>query len=205
VVVAINPPDGSYQVAPLDRALLDRMVILQVESDAECWSRYAHLQQYDRDVRQFIAGNQQLLATNNRSFDMQVEPSERAWEMVSILRQRCRFPKELEMEVYSGVIGREAAVCFLQWCAEQHTRPLSAQEILDRWDQVAQQAAEQRDDVQAASLHDLIAYIDQLPRDLRFGLVKALLRNPAIAQILCQDKYDGVILETIQKISQDVA
>ncbi len=223
VVVAINPPDGSYQVAPLDRALLDRMVILQVESDAECWSRYAHQQAYDRDVRQFIAGNQQLLATNNRSFDMQVEPSERAWEMVSILRQRCRFPQALEMEVYSGVIGREAAVCFLQWCAEQRIRPLSAEEILDRWDQVAQQAAEQRDDVQAASMHELIArldhhsdlteaqqdnliaYIDQLPRDLRFGLVKALLRNPAVAQILCQDKYDAVILETIQKISQDVA
>lgn len=223
VVVAINPPDGSYQVTPLDRALLDRMVVLQVETDAECWARHAHQEEFDLDVRQFIAANQQLLSTGNRDFDMQVEPSERAWEMVSTLRRQCRFPQELEMEVYSGVIGREAAVSFLQWCTEQRTRPLSADEILDSWEQVAEQASRQRDDVQAVSMSDLVtrlqsdpdinlqqqdalvAYIDLLPRDMRFGLVKSLLRNPPIAAILCQDKYDAVILETIQRISQDVA
>jgi len=223
VVVAINPPDGSYQVTPLDRALLDRMVILQVETDAECWARFARQAEYNQDVRQFIAGNQQLLAGNNSSFDMQVEPSERAWEMVSTLRQYCRFPQELEMEVYSGVIGREAAVTFLQWCAEQRLRPLSAEEILDRWCEVAEQAEQQRDDVQAASMGDLVsrlqsdsdlsepqqdalvAYIDVLPRDMRFGLVKSLLRIPQVAAILCQDKYDDIILATIQRISQDVA
>ena len=223
VVVAINPPDGSYQVTPLDRALLDRMVVLQVETDAECWARHAHRQNYDSDVRQFIAGNQQLLSTGNQSFDMQVEPSERAWEMVSNLRRKCRFPQELEMEVYSGVIGREAAVSFLQWCAEQRLRPLSADEILNSWDDIAEQAAEQRDDVQAASMNDLVArlqsdselsemqqdslvaYIDVLPRDMRFGLVKSLLRTPPVAAILCKDKYDSVILETIERISQDVA
>jgi len=223
VVVAINPPDGSYQVTPLDRALLDRMVVLQVETDAECWAKYAHKQNYNQDVRQFIAGNQQMLSANSCSFDMQVEPSERAWEMVSTLRQKCRFPQELEMEVYSGVIGREAAVSFLQWCAEQRLRPLTAEEILDHWDQVAQQASNQRDDIQAASMNGLVArlqadtelteaqqnalvaYIDVLPRDMRFGLVKSLLRLPPVAAVLCQDKYDSVILETIQRISQDVA
>jgi len=223
VVVAINPPDGSYQVVPLDRALLDRMVILQVETDAECWARHARTEGYDEQVRGFIAGNRQLLATNNRSFDLQIEPSERAWEMVSTLRRRCRFPKELEMEVYSGIIGQEAAVCFLQWCAEQRQQPVSADEILDHWPEFSERAAEQRDDIQAATMSDLVArlgndfdlddrqqdhlvaYIDVLPRDMRFGLVKSLLRNPALAEILCQDKFDATILETIRKISQDVA
>ena len=223
VVVAINPPDGSYQVAPLDRALLDRMIILQVETDAECWSKHAHAEGFDEQVRHFIASNQQLLSTNNRSFDLQIEPSERAWEMVSTLRRHCRFPRELEMEVYSGIIGREAAVCFLQWCAEQRQRPVSAEEILDRWPEVEEKVAAQRDDIQAATMSDLIArlendaalsehqqdhlvaYLDVLPRDMRFGLVKSLLRNPAAAEILCQDKYDASILETIRKISQDVA
>ncbi|NOQ52907.1 MAG: AAA domain-containing protein [Desulfuromonadaceae bacterium] len=223
VVVAINPPDGSYQVTPLDRALLDRMVVLQVETDAECWARHAHRENFHTDVRQFIAGNQQMLSTNNQSFDMQVEPSERAWEIVSTLRENCRFPQELEMEVYSGVIGREAAVSFLQWCTEQRLRPLSAEDILDRWTEVAVQATEQRDDIQAATMSDLIAclqndpdltdqqqdslvaYIDVLPRDMRFGLVKSLLRIPQIAAVLCQDRYDATILETIQQISRDVA
>ncbi len=223
VVVAINPPDGTYQVTPLDRALLDRMIILQVETDADCWSRHALQEDYDEQVRHFISGNQQLLATNNQSFDMQIEPSERAWEMVSTLRRQCRFPQELEMEVYSGVIGREAAVSFLQWCADQRIRPLSAEDILNRWPEVADQATAQRDDIQAASMSELtshleintelsesqqdnlVAYIDVLPRDMRFGLVKNLIRLPAIAAILCQDKYDATILEMIRKISQDVA
>lgn len=223
VVVAINPPDGSYQVAPLDRALLDRMIILQVESDADCWSAYAGQQQFHSQVRQFIAGNQQLLSQGSDNYDMQVEPSERAWEMLSTLKQTCRFPAELEMEVYSGVIGREAAVTFLSWCAEQRERPLAADDILNRWDEIAGQAERQRDDIQAATMNDLlirlkndsplspqqqdnlIAYTGILPRDMRFGLVKSLLRMPAIAAILSQDKYDAVILDTITRISEEVA
>ncbi len=221
VVVAINPPDGSYQVTPLDRALLDRMVVIQVETDATCWSAYAQQSDFDLAVRHFIGAHQHLLSLNNSSFDMNVEPSERAWEMVSILRRHCRFPKELEMEVYSGVIGKEAAVAFLQWCNEQRLRPLTAADILQRWPMVAEQAEKQRDDIQAATINELtillqqqtptdeteqdhlVAYIDILPRDMRFALVKSLLRIPPIAAILCQDKYDAAILETIRKISQD--
>ena len=221
VVVAINPPDGSYQVTPLDRALLDRMVVIQVESDVQCWSRYAQQADFDLSVRQFIGAHQQLLSLNSASFDMQVEPSERAWEMVSILRRNCRFPQELEMEVYSGVIGKEAAVVFLQWCNEQRQRPLAADDILTRWPEVANQARQQRDDIQAATISDLtallqqgpdlseseqdylVAYVDVLPRDMRFGMVKTLLRIPPIAAVLCQDKYDASILDTIRKISKD--
>lgn len=223
VVVAINPPDGSYQVAPLDRALLDRMVVIQVETDAECWAQHARKADFDLQVRQFIAANQQLLSTNISSYDMQVEPSERAWEMVSQLKAHCRFPRELEMEVYSGVIGREAAVSFLHWCHEQHQRPLLADDILNRWPEIRQQVENQRDDIQAATMSDivtslqnndnlsvsqqdnLVAYIAVLPRDMRFGLVKSLLRIPAVANILCQDKYDATVLEAIRQISQDVA
>lgn len=223
VVVAINPPDGTYQVAPLDRALLDRMVVIHVETDARCWSRHAIKENFDPMVRQFIAGNEQFLAQNCSDFDLQIEPSERSWEMVSTLRRNCRFPQELEMEVYSGVIGREAAVSFLQWCSEQRERSLTATDILENWSQVAEQARAQRDDIQAATINDLtatlqnspelnissqdnlVAYIDVLPRDMRFALVKTLLRLPVIAAILCQDKYDAAILDTIRHISQDVA
>lgn len=223
VVVAINPPDGSYQVTPLDRALLDRMIVLQVESDADCWAGHAQAESFDPQVRQFIAANQQLLSTHNNPFDLQIEPSERAWEMVSQLRTLCHFPAELEMEVYSGVIGREAAVSFLHWCAEQRQRPLLADDILNRWPEIEGQAKQQRDDIQAATINDLtaalqrngqlqalqqdnlVAYIAILPRDTRFGLVKSLLRIPAVADVLCQDQYDSTILEAIRQISQDVA
>lgn len=223
VVVAINPPDGTYQVVPLDRALLDRMVVLQVESDAECWGRHAKQQGFEPQIRQFIASNSTFLSMGAGNYDMQIEPSERAWEMVSILKQKCRLPAELEMEVYSGVIGREAAVSFLSWCSDQRQRHLSAEQILNSWRQVSDQAASQRDDIQAASISELnsllggeiklsetqqdslVAYIAILPRDMRFGFIKSLLRIPAIAILLSQDRHDQVVLEAINKISDEVA
>lgn len=223
VVVSINPPDGSYQVATLDRALLDRMVMLYVETDYQCWARYARQQQFDQGVQQFLAAYPNLLAASGAPLDMQMEPTERAWEMVSTLRRSCRFPADLEMEVYAGIVGQEAAVSFLRWCREQGERPLSARQILDDWQQVAAQASDQRDDLQAVTFNDmittleidpvlspaaeanLVAYIAILPRDLRFGLVKALLKVPAVAAVLCKDEHDAVILDVIAAISREAS
>jgi MoxR-like ATPase len=221
VVVTINPPDGTYQVATLDRALIDRMVMLYVETDYSCWAAYAESRRLDPVVRGFLAANRELLARQGSPLDMDVEPTERGWEMVSILRQQCRFPRDLEMEVYAGIIGREAAVVFLRWCADERHRPVTAREVLESWQEVAGRAMAQRDDLQAATVNDLttslqgvgalsehagdnlVAYIAVLPRDLRFGFVKALLRIPVVAALLSRDRYDTVILDAIRTISTE--
>jgi len=219
VVVTINPPDGTYQVAPLDRALIDRMVMLYVETDYACWARYARSRDLDGSVQQFVAANPGFLAKAGNPLEMQAEPTERGWEMVSRLRESCRFPKELEMEVYAGVVGQEAAIAFLRWCSDQRNRPVAAMDVLDHWSEVAQRVRAQRDDLQAATMNELVsllgdglpleapredhlvAYIDVLPRDCRFGLVKSLLKIPPVAQVLSQDRYDAVVLDAIQAIS----
>ncbi|MDD2365878.1 MAG: hypothetical protein PHN84_06905 [Desulfuromonadaceae bacterium] len=221
VVVSINPPDGTYQVATLDRALIDRMVMLYVETDYACWARYAARHDLSGDVRQFLSGNSSMLAKQGATMELQVEPTERGWEMVSTLRKYCRFPGDLEMEVYAGIIGKEAAINFMRWLSDQKGRPLTARQILDDWPQVSVQAEAQRDDVQAATINDLvsalqaspvlneeqetnlIAYISVLPRDLRFGCVKTLLKIPEVALGIAQDKYDAVIFDAIQTISRE--
>lgn len=221
VIVSINPPDGTYQVATLDRALIDRMVMLFVETDYQCWARYAAQRELSGDVRRFLAGNSGMLARQGAPMDLQVEPTERGWEMVSILRRNCRFPGDLEMEVYAGIIGKEAAITFMRWLADSRGRPLTAAEILNDWNRVAGHAAAQRDDVQAATVNDLVttlqttpalepeqeanlvAYIAVLPRDLRFGFVKSLLKIPAIALGIAQDKYDSVVFDAIRTISRE--
>jgi len=223
VVVTINPPDGTYQVATLDRALLDRMVMVYVETDYSCWARHAEKNSFDADVRQFLAAHSQMLARQGSPLDMQMEPSERAWEMVSTLRRNCRFPRDLEMEVYAGIVGNEAAALFLQWCTDNRARPVSADEVLDGWDEVEERVRAQRDDLQAATLNllvarlrhqprlspaqerNLVAYIDVLPRDLRFGLVKTLLKIPAVAAVLSKDEYDAVVLDAIAQISREAS
>jgi hypothetical protein len=221
VVVSINPPDGTYQVATLDRALIDRMVMLFVETDYHCWARYAVKRELSGDVRQFLAGNSGLLARQGAPMELQVEPTERGWEMVSVLRKSCRFPGDLEMEVYAGIVGKEAAITFMRWLADSKGRPLTAAEILNDWPRVAAQAEQQQDDVQAATINDLtatllasttvesgqeenlVAYIAILPRDLRFGFVKSLLKIPAVANSLAQDKYDSVVFDAIRAISSE--
>ena len=153
--------------------------------------------------------------------DLQVEPTERAWEMVSILRKNSRFPGDLEMEVYSGIVGREAAIMFMRWLADHRHRPVTAAEVLNAWGEVAEKAAVQRDDLQAATINDLItmlqvtadlaaqqernlvAYIAVLPRDLRFGFVKSLLKIPVVALAISQDKYDEVVFDAIRAISTE--
>jgi hypothetical protein len=221
VVVTINPPDGSYQVATLDRALIDRMVMLYVESDHRCWDRYAAARGLDQGVRQFLDSNSALLARQGTPMDLQVEPTERAWEMISILRKNSRFPGDLEMEVYAGIIGREAAIMFMRWLADHRHRPLTAAEVLNSWPEVAEKAAAQRDDLQAATINDLtatlqaapslaeeqeqnlVAYIAILPRDLRFGFIKSLLKIPPVALAISQDRYDAVVFDAMRAISSE--
>ncbi|AJE02005.1 hypothetical protein [Geobacter pickeringii] len=221
VVVTINPPDGTYQVATLDRALIDRMVMLYVESDYSCWAAYAAARELDPGVRQFLAANRAFLASQGGPLEMDAEPTERGWEMVSILRRECRFPKELEMEIYAGIVGKEAAIAFLRWCTENAARPVTAAEVLAGGVGVWGRLAAQRDDQQAVTMGDVVAtltaaptldpaqeehlvrYIDSLPRDMRFGLVKSLLRIPVVAQLLSQDKYDAVVLDAIRQISTE--
>jgi hypothetical protein len=221
VVVSINPPDGSYQVATLDRALIDRMVMLFVETDYLCWARYALKRELAGDVRQFLAANSGMLAKQEMPMDLQVEPSERGWEMVSILKKSCQFLPELEMEVYAGIVGKEAAIMLMRWLSDRKGRPLTAAEVLNDWPLVADQAKAQRDDVQAATINDLsatlqaspglgaeqeenlVAYISVLPRDLCFGFVKTLLKIPEVALALVKDRYDSVIFDAMQAITRE--
>jgi hypothetical protein len=162
-----------------------------------------------------------MLARQGAPMELQVEPTERGWEMVSILRRNCRFPDALEMEVFAGIVGKEAAITFMRWLADSKGRPLTASEIINDWQQIAGKAAEQKDDVQAATINDLtatlqvspaletaqeanlVAYIAILPRDLRFGFVKSLLKIPVVALGIAQDKYDSIVFEAIQAISRE--
>jgi hypothetical protein len=223
VIVTINPPDGTYQVTPLDRALIDRMVMLYVESDYSCWARYARSSGFDGSVQEFLAANQNLLAHDNQPMEMEAKPSERGWEMVSILRSSCRFAQELEMEVYAGIVGQEAAIAFLRWQRDAVERPLTAAEILDHWSEVAVRAEQQREDQHGASIsaliaqlrlesrladvqeENLVAYLALLPRDLKFAMVKSLLTIPQVAVSLTKDRYDAVVLDAIRTISGEAA
>jgi hypothetical protein len=197
--------------------------MLYVESDYGCWANYARENSFDGSVQEFLAANQNLLAHDTPPMEMEAKASERGWEMVSTLRTLCRFPGELEMEVYAGIVGQEAAIAFLRWQKEARERPLTAAEVLDQWPAVAGRAERQREDQHGATISALLArlkdspqlataqeenlvrYLDILPRDLRFALVKSLLTIPPVALALTKDKYDAVVLDAIRAISDSAS
>jgi len=197
------------------------MVMMYVESDFDCWSKYASQRHLDEGVRQFLNGNSSMLSRQGNQMNIPIEPTERAWEMVSILRKQCHFKGELATEVYAGIVGEEAAFMFMRWLSDHENRPLTGNEILNSFEYIKGRAAAQRDDMQAATIHDLVvtvslisdmekhqeenlvAYSAILPRDLRFSLIKSLLKIPAVALKLSQDKYDAVIFDAIHAINTD--
>lgn len=219
VVVTINPPDGTYQVAPLDRALLDRMVLIHVESDPSCWLDYAASRSLDTDVCSFITQNPRYLATGNQGEGIRMEPSERSWEMISILRRHCRFPRDLEMELYAGILGEETAVVFSRWLSDRDARFIDGGAILSRWPEVRAQVLAQRPDQMAATMHDLsgrlgrsgeigeeelenlIDYLFDLSAELQFAQTKELARIPQVAARLCESSRSDAIIELIRKIT----
>jgi hypothetical protein len=98
---------------------------------------------------------------------------------------------------------------------------LTAAELLNGGEEAVERAGRQRDDVQAATISDLVAtlqaspqltsgqeqnlvaYIGCLPRDLRFGLIKSLLKIPPVAQAISQDMYDTVVFDAIRAMSAE--
>jgi hypothetical protein len=110
---------------------------------------------------------------------------------------------------------------FMRWLADHRHRPLTSDQVLNSWSEVSGKAAEQRDDLQAATINDLtatlqgsaslsadqeqnlVAYIAILPRDLRFAFIKSLLRIPVVALAISQDKYDAVVFDAMRAISAE--
>ena len=158
-----------------------------------------------------------MLARQGLPMDLQVEPTERGWEMVSILRKNCRFPGDLEMEVYAGIVGKEAAIMFMRWLADRKGRPLTAAEVLNDWRQVCRAGSSparrrpgrhgQRPDRHTAGR---LPHLNRSRKQIwwptspccRVTCASAssspCSRFPEVALLLAQDKHDGVILDAIQ-------
>lgn len=220
VVVSINPPDGSYQVATLDRALIDRMIMLYVESDYQCWATYAAERSFDKSVRAFLAANSSLLAKAGDAMQIDAEPTERGWEMVSILKKSCRFSNNLAIEVFAGIVGKESAIAFMKWLSDEKGRALTAEEVLTDFEKIRDRAENQREDMHSATMNEIISYLaveeltdvreqnlvkycSVLNRDLKFAFVKSLVKMPKVAEGICKDVYDNIIFEAISRISSE--
>lgn len=139
IVVAMNPDSGKngYQVETLDPAMLNRMLLLNVDLSVDEWLAWAHKAKLDARVIQFIASQKTLL--HKVKPDGGAFPSPRTWEYVSRLLQSADIEESCLTEVISGLVGAEAAASFCQWVKKNFERPVGAQEIMEDYSAVISQ------------------------------------------------------------------
>lgn len=127
-VAAMNPPDGEFQVDPLDPALASRFLQIHVRADVTEWVAWARRQRLHAKVVEFVE------MTPGVFDDPEANP--RAWTWVSQLLvawEQSETPWQCELlTAVAGKVGPSWAQAFLQFYEGQE-RPLTGEEIATRY------------------------------------------------------------------------
>jgi len=160
VIVAINPADGSYQVEELDKALNNRMCILQLTTDAEQWVSWGKNHGVYEKILEFLTVQPELIlqeSKENKPF-----PSPRTWTLLSSMyADKCLEHGDVdEFEIMAGLVGKEAAAAFSRYQKEHFQKYVTAKEIFSDYDAVKDKFMKQRDDETHATLSDITSTLN---------------------------------------------
>lgn len=117
VIAADNPDNGMYQVEPMDPALLDRFLSLEVEVDAEGWLDWARLNNVNKIVRAYIADNpSKLHFIPDEGSECSIAATPRSWTKLALYVDKFNnTPSELHYQIIKGKIGTALAAQFLSF------------------------------------------------------------------------------------------
>lgn len=168
IVSAINPDssmgNGNYQVEQLDPAMLRRFCVLKVTSDVETWLAWAKGPgEVDPAITGFISAHRQCLALSEE-FELKVKPTQDQYAMLSVLWKSGVIMKEVEQEVFSGLLGPEAAVAFRKYLDNKFDRPVSGKDVLSNYSKVQAKLKKQPNPETYSTLTDLVAELEVLKK-----------------------------------------
>jgi len=135
IVLAMNPEtdDGSYQVETLDKALIRRCSVIVVEPNVNSWMTWATdptQGNVPAEITGFIGTHKDMLFVPE-NFDFPVTRTPASWgDTLSLLRKAEAIPQDLEFEIISGIVGKEAAAAFVKYMDKQYERPVNGEEAL---------------------------------------------------------------------------
>lgn len=224
IVCAANPSGGDYFVNELDPALLDRFLHIHFRPETSEWLGWGKDSGRIRvEISNLISRYPHLLGHQSADIPLEILPSPRSWEMLSRILQG--LEEDLWFECAMGLVGREAAVAFLESLKRDIENPVKAEEILAGYTKVKPRVKKYSggkkarldllritgDELlrilskegRAASLKEVeksnvASFLDDLPVDLAFALVKELAKIPEINEFLLKlDKFT----EKISKVA----
>jgi len=118
IIAADNPDNGNYQVEPMDPALLDRFLSVNIEVDVEAWLEWARINDVNKVVRSFIADNQSKLHFMPEEGELSdnISATPRSWSKLGKYIDN-DMPIELQYSIISGKIGKAIAPQFINYIA----------------------------------------------------------------------------------------
>ena len=172
VHAAINPDNGNYQVETLDPAMLRRFCVLNVEPDVDVWLGWAKgAGKIDNQLTEFVNANR-LLLYKKEEIKFDVIPTPDSYRMLDQLMKAKVIWKEVQHEVYRGLVGNEASTALIKWLDTNYLKPVSGTEIMQGYASVAAKIKKQETAANYATCTDLSAILVS-----RKSLTEAELKN----------------------------
>lgn len=136
IICASNPDTGDYSgiLTLSDKALLSRFCHIYFNPDVNEWREYAVKKNYSVDILDFISEHPEFLEERNlENFSIKefATPDRRKYSAIQRLMD-LGLPKDEYHEVFSGLIGLEAATAYVKFL-DRDDKPLSIEQILDEY------------------------------------------------------------------------
>lgn len=131
LVAAINPDDGNYNVNSLDPAMLDRLVVCNIEADAPAWLKYAKNANVNSTVIDFITKSPKYLHHTPKDGGKGTSP--RSWTRLSKYINYCETNKvDINTYYIKGTIGDTLAAEFILFY-NNYIRHLTVEDIISHY------------------------------------------------------------------------
>lgn len=143
IVSSVNPSNTGYMVEELDPAMIRRFVVLTVTPHVDTWMEWAVGKgKISKDITGFI-GTHKTMLFEPEDVVTNVKRNNAGWSVVHKLRDAGAIPQELEFEIISGIVGKEAAAAFRKYLDENYERPVAGEIILKDYKSVREKLLKQ--------------------------------------------------------------
>ncbi|TQV62846.1 MAG: hypothetical protein FNT15_05585 [Sulfurovum sp.] len=160
IVTAINPEDADYHVQSLDPAVLDRLVVCDVEADPVAWVRWAKKAVVNEKVVDFILKNPNKIHTTSGNGGKGTSP--RSWTRLAKYLDFIEVNKRsLNTYYVKGSIGESLAAEFILFY-NNYTKMLEAKDIIDNYKKSSKRHADLEKHI--ASMEKLIQPLEAIQK-----------------------------------------
>lgn len=198
IVAAGNPPTDEYFVTDVDEtALMARFTHIKLEPTYNEWSDYAKKAAFEPTILSFLAEQPELLEDAKSAFTLPVKVDRRAYERLNRLF-KVGTPMDLLEKMAYGIIGIERTVAY-KLHLQKTDIPVSAEGVLSgtgldlvtKWsnpedtkasllsatcDNVFDAMKEPLFAMSTANSENLLKFLEVIPKDLAYPLMKKLLK-----------------------------